>query len=315
MAQSMRIKRKSEMFAAAKLAVILMVTVFSSVISSTCAQEQPIFGDRVNLGLIEYDAINEASGLAASRKNTEVLWTHNDSGDIARIFAFNTKGKHLGIFKISGALARDWEDIAVGPGPVDGEQYLYIGEIGDNSARYDLKYIYRIIEPVISHNRAPIDTTITITEKITFRFPDGNRDAETLMVDPLTRDIYVVSKRERSVRVYCLPYPQPTAETVIPEHVVTLDLTNTNGGDISPSGREILIKTNNKVYYWHRNPTQDLNHAFDTDPLELPYIPEPQGEAVSWKPDSMGYYTISEEKQGRPSYLYFYPRIGVEDGD
>ncbi|MFC1538295.1 hypothetical protein ACFL6H_02635 [Candidatus Latescibacterota bacterium] len=274
------------------------------------ADDVPKFGERVNLGLIEYGGINEASGIAASRKNIGVLWTHNDSGDIARIFAIDTEGKHRGIFQLKGVSARDWEDIAVGPGPVEGEQYIYIGEIGDNNARYNLKYIYRIIEPEINPSGAPVETIIGTIDRITFRYPDGNRDAETLMVDPQTKDIYVVSKREPQVCVYRLPYPQSTNEPIVPEHVATLDLTNTNSGDISPDGSEILIKTYTTIYYWQRAESQDLWRAFDSKPLVLPYIPEPQGEAVTWKLDGSGYYTISEEKPGLPAYLYFYPRVG-----
>ncbi|MFC1541767.1 hypothetical protein ACFL50_04880 [Candidatus Latescibacterota bacterium] len=272
------------------------------------ADDVPRFGDRINLGLIEYGGINEASGIVASRKNNGVLWTHNDSGDIARIFAIDTEGNHLGIFRLKGVSARDWEDIAVGPGPVEGEQYIYIGEIGDNNARYNLKNIYRIIEPEINPSGVPVETEIATFDRITYQYPDGNRDAETIMVDPQTSDIYIVSKREPQVRVYRLPYPQSTNESIVPEHVATLDLTNTNSGDISSDGSEILIKTYTNIYYWHRGESQDVWRAFDAKPLVLPYIPEPQGEAVTWKPDGSGYYTISEEKPGMPAYLYFYPR-------
>jgi hypothetical protein len=154
-----------------------------------------VFGNRQDLGLIQYNPITEASGIAVSRKNSDVLWTHNDSGDLNRIFAFNRQGDHLGVFNIAGVINRDWEDIAVGPGPINGKQYIYVGEIGDNNAAYNLKYIYRILEPDVSSTQSSIDTTLLNVEKITFQYPDGRRDAETLMVDPLTKDIYVVSKR------------------------------------------------------------------------------------------------------------------------
>src|ERR1051325_6127651 len=94
----------------------------------------PTFGPKVKQGVINTDQIIEASGLAASRKNTDVLWTHNDSGDTARIFAISTKAKLLGIYnlKASNVEAIDWEDIAIGPAPTPGEYYIYIGDIGDN---------------------------------------------------------------------------------------------------------------------------------------------------------------------------------------
>ncbi|MCH8980718.1 hypothetical protein IH922_01720, partial [candidate division KSB1 bacterium] len=162
---------------------------------------KPEFGDRLDLGLINNDSLNEVSGLAASRKNSNVLWTHNDSGDENRVFAIDANGKHLGTFLIEGAEARDWEDIAVGPGPIAGKQYLYIGDIGDNLSQFEIKHIYRVMEPEVNCDQPPLDATLSGVEAISFQYPDGKRDAETLMVDPLTKDIYIVSKRESNVRV------------------------------------------------------------------------------------------------------------------
>ena len=108
---------------------------------ATC---DPAFLARTDLGLLQSPLLTEASGIAASRPYPGVLWTHNDSGDPARVFALNAHGEHLGIYTIAGASNRDWEDIATGPGPEPGRSYLYIGEIGDNSAVYVTKYIYRL---------------------------------------------------------------------------------------------------------------------------------------------------------------------------
>ena len=292
---------------------IKLSLLFTIILSSIEAQEKfldPIFGDRIDLGIIEYAPINEASGISASRKNPGVLWTHNDSGDPNRVFAFNTHGEHLGVYYIDGAGALDWEDMAVGPGPDSGVQYLYIGDIGDNQSQRELKYIYRVPEPDVDSNQTPVDTTIYGTEIITYKYPDGKRDAETVMVDPLTKDIYVVSKRENNVRVYLAQYPQSTTDTLILEHKVTLDSTRITGGDISPSGFEILLKTYYNIFYWQREPGQEVWETLENEPLIVPYIWEPQGEAVGWEPKEYGgYYTISEERMAIPAHLYFYPRL------
>lgn len=294
---------------AGKWANILTFVVFTSILSFVSHADDPDFGNQTDLGLIEHAPINEASGIAASRGNPDVLWTHNDSGDSPRVFAFNTQGEHLGVYSIVGVSIRDWEDMAVGPGPVDSQQYLYIGEIGDNSAQYDLKYIYRVPEPAVDPKQAPVNTTINGVERIAFRYPDGRRDAETLMVDPLTKDIYIISKREANVGVYRAPYPQSTTDPIILEHVATLSLNQVVAGDISPSGFEILITTYTTVYCWRRTSEQNLWEVFTKKPETLPYSEEPQGEAICWKADSMGYYTISEERGGTPAHLYLYPRF------
>jgi hypothetical protein len=73
----------------------------------------------VQIGTVESSLINESSGIAASRENSDVLWTHNDAGDSARVFAMNTEGAHLGIYYLSVAGATDWEDMAIGSESTD----------------------------------------------------------------------------------------------------------------------------------------------------------------------------------------------------
>ena len=43
--------------------------------------------------LIDFDEIVESSGIIKSKKYPGVFWTHNDSGDSARIFAITEDGK------------------------------------------------------------------------------------------------------------------------------------------------------------------------------------------------------------------------------
>jgi hypothetical protein len=274
--------------------------------------QNPKFGNRVDCGLIEYDRINEASGIAASRQNPDVLWTHNDSGDKNRLFALNTHGKHLGTYIIDGVKARDWEDIAIGPGPVEGRHYLYIGDIGDNGREYEYKYIYRIPEPKVDSSQASVDTTLFGAETIAVFYPRINYDAEALMVDPLTKDIYILTKGDTSSHVFRAAYPQSLKRGTRLEQVTTLRLGWVVGGDSSPSGDEILVKTYPAIYYWHREPEQNFGEVFKMAPATLPYVWEPQGEAVGWKADGKGYFTISEELGGFPAHLYFYPRLSVK---
>ena len=69
-------------------------------------------------GTVASAAVDELSGISASRRTDGVWWVHNDSGDSARVFAVGTDGRDLGEFDLAGTAAVDWEDIAVGPGPV-----------------------------------------------------------------------------------------------------------------------------------------------------------------------------------------------------
>ena len=142
--------------------------------------------------------------------------------------------------------------------------------------------------------------------------PDGSRDAEALLLDPLTKDLYVISKRGETLGdtgVYRAAYPQPTDQVITLDLVATLDLDFIVGGDVSPSGLEIVLKHYFTMYYWKRTPGQNLWEAISDAPLNVPYIAEVQGEAVCWASDGTGYYTVSEEPSALPAHLFFYPRV------
>ncbi|MDD3050325.1 MAG: FlgD immunoglobulin-like domain containing protein [Candidatus Cloacimonetes bacterium] len=288
-----------------KIAVILAICFMTGFLF---AQD---FNARTGVGLISNAIITEASGLAASQKNAGIIWIHNDSGANA-IYAMSTTGAHVATYTLSGIAIRDLEDIAIGPGPVPGEHYIYLADIGDNDGDNLDKYIYRFIEPVVT----PGEGTITGIETITFQYPSPNNyDAETLMVDPLTKDIYVVTKGNSSTpsdQVFYAPYPQSTTETIEMTSSVTLSIPpfqnpinsqwhGATGGDISFNGREILIRTYNNVFYWSRAIGQSIGTALSAAHYICPYnmtdIPyEPQGEAVCWDAEARGYYTTSEEE-------------------
>lgn len=269
------------------------------------------FGDRTDCGVVDCRELDEASGIAAGRANKDVLWTHNDSGDKSRIFAISTTGVHLATVYFTNIQARDWEDIAIGPGPEDGKSYIYISETGDNDAEYDIKTIYRFIEPQISEADTQKIINVSDVDKIKIRYADGKRDAEALMVDPLTKDCYVISKREMNVRYYRIPYPQNTDSVSVVELTDSISLSMIVAADISPDGCGILMKNYHKIYYWKRKNAESIHKALKRKPLEVSYVKEPQGEAVCWAEDGNGYFTISEAKKKNKDgvHLYFYPAI------
>jgi hypothetical protein len=280
---------------------------------------EKLFDPGISLGQLADRSINEASGIAVSYRNRSMLWTHNDSGDKARIFLIDSLGRTMMRVNLPGIKNRDWEDITTGPGPDSTKSYVYIGEIGDNDARYEFKYIYRIEEPVFKG----ADTVIQAVDSITFVYPDGNRDAETLLVDPLTKDLFIISKREKKVNLYRLPFPQSTTEVITAELAVAgLDFNRLGeekgyhpryfnqvvAGDISPDGSKILIKDYSSVYYWKRKPNETISEALKRTPEVLPYAPEARGEGITFSLDGWGYYTLSEEVDGHIPHLVFYRR-------
>ncbi len=292
----------------------------------SCGKEEPLapveeekpltaFDPPVDLGVVGHKAIDEASGIVASKKNPHALWVHNDSGAEPQLFLIDTLGKHLATFHLQGAANRDWEDIAIGPGPKEGESYIYIGEIGDNQAVHDSYKIYRIPEPQINLGDVPVVDTLYQADVIEYEYPDGKRDAETLLLDPVSKDLYVVSKRDEFEHIYRVAYPQNTTEKVTLEKTGELPiqiggvLDQIVGGDISADGNEVLLKSYVRVLYWKKeNPTISLTDLLQQEPAVLPYTVEPQGEAIGFAADSGGYFTLSEAQGGAEPHLYFYKR-------
>lgn len=271
------------------------------------------FGSQVDSGIVECNELKEASGIASSKKNPGVLWTHNDTNNKDRLYAMSGNGKHLGVYNVKNTSDRDWEDIAVGPGPESSKSYIYIGNIGDNDLEHDVKYVYRCEEPDVTVGQTAVISSIDKVDVLQYRYPDGKKNAETLMLDPLTFDYYVITKKEKKELVYKAAYPQPLTSVDTLECVDTLDMTEVVGGDISPDGREIIIKTYKKIYYWKRIGTETIQAAMRRNPSTITYQEEPQGEGLAWDHTASGYFTISEEVDS-DCHLYYYPRtiIGVK---
>ena len=152
----------------------------------------------VAVGRIDSDEITESSGIASSLCQEGVFWTHNDSGNDAFIFAINLKGNRLGTWRVTGARNEDWEDIATYKDGT-GTCYLYIGDIGNNQGKRPDPRIYRVREPIVSaqsaesKKKSPLETDPA--DFSGFSYPDGVHNAETLMVQPRTGDVYVLTKR------------------------------------------------------------------------------------------------------------------------
>jgi hypothetical protein len=68
----------------------------------------PTFQNGFSTGTMTNGDISEASGIIASKLNPNILWTHNDSGGSAEVFAMTTAGANRGTYSVSGASASDW---------------------------------------------------------------------------------------------------------------------------------------------------------------------------------------------------------------
>ncbi|MEZ4371043.1 MAG: hypothetical protein R3B07_09460 [Polyangiaceae bacterium] len=253
----------------------------------------PTFADGVTVGNVANSQVTEASGLVASRKQSDVFWLHNDSGDSARVFALKSDGTDLGVFNLTGASATDWEDIALGPGPTSGTDYLYLADIGDNSAQRAFVRVYRVAEPTVGGGGGQ---DLSGAEALEFEYPDGPHNAETLLSDPLNGDLIIVTKGLVSSGIYRAPAPHTAGRTTLTYEgdasgVMTQLVT---GGDISPDGRYIALRTYGAVHLYLRGSGVSVADALKASPCEVPQAAEGQGEAVAFAADGSAYFTVSE---------------------
>ncbi len=276
----------------------------------------PEFENPVNLGNVREGGVIEASGVAESRRNPGVLWMHNDSGDTHRVFAVGRDGTPMGIYDFSGARLSDTEDLAIGPGPEPNVNYVYVGDVGDNAIRRASIRVRRFPEPRI----LPMVPTPRITldeelETFTLRYPDGSHNCESIMIDPANGDFYVMVKSGDGVSpVYRAPAPLSNEDgDIIMEQVANLNFgpaplngsRNTTAADISPSGREIIVRTYSRVFLWRRPPGMTVGEAFGTPVCPMPHANERQGEAIGYGQDDNGYYTVSE---GANQPIFYFER-------
>ncbi|MCW9706392.1 hypothetical protein [Fodinibius salsisoli] len=281
-------------------------------------EEDHSYGRAMGIGPIKNREIDEASGLVVHRGNPNLLWTHNDSGGEARLFLFQRNGTFRAEYHLQGTTNRDWEDIASGPGPQPNINYLYIGDIGDNYTLYFDYVIYRLKEPAdpTESGKGGKSKIVTEVEELRFVYPDGSHDAETLFIDPATRDLYIVTRQETQDRVYRYTYPQSTTTTDTVEFVGKLPFAQFAGGDLSADGQTLLLKTLPQIFIWRREAGESIAEMLSNKPREVvPYGTGPQEEAIAIDPQRHGFYTLSESK-GKPVTLYYNPvKSKDKDGD
>jgi hypothetical protein len=285
-------------------------------VAPDAAEACPTFAAAVRTGFVAHLSVQEASGVVNSRRNPEVLWVHNDSGGQAQIFALTRAGGALATYTVERATAVDWEDIAIGPGPQRGEPYLYIADIGDNGLSRSSIAVYRALEPNAPSAPSLLPPTLALTgaEKFVLRYPDGAHNAETLLVDPVTGDLFIVEKASNGdSQIFRAAAPLSATATITLESVGRLRFgtgalpgnVTTTGGDISASGRAIAIRTYDHAFLWRRAPGESVARALLGEPCALPLASEGQGEALGFASDEQGYFTLSE---GRAVPISFYAR-------
>jgi hypothetical protein len=200
----------------------------------------------------------------------------------------------LGHFSVSGSAVRDVEDIAVGRCPAG--TCVHLADLGNNISPRTEFVILRVSEPLVPGGM-PVTATLA-AERLGFSYPDGPHNAESLMIDPGTGALFVITKvaAGQHSAVYKLP---PFGAGGLASKVADLPVPAATdqpatAADAHPCGTGFLLRTNNTAYEFRIPPGAPFETAFRATPVSVPVGNEVQSEGIAYRPDGRGYYTTSE---------------------
>jgi len=267
----------------------------------------------VQIGKLQNSKIHEASGLAHSLRQEGRLWTLNDSGSSAILYALGEDGSDHGSVVLRGAKNKDWEDLA--SFKFNGRSWLLVADIGDNFGHRENVSLYIVEEP------DPATGEVTPSWQIDFKYPDGPKDAEAVAVDESSHVAYVLSKRTIPARLYSIPLntdtvgantvstanylgtvdslPQPTEEDLNQALARKSWHWQPTAMDFSPDGDAAVISTYRAVYLYQRQGDETWIDALQKSPVSFALGNIEGAEAVSL---GEGEIFVTVEASGAPIY-------------
>ena len=256
-------------------------------------------------GYFPADVLRESSGIAVSRTTPGLLWTHNDSGGRAMIYATTFEGAILAGFRVRGAEARDWEDIAVGPCPKDSGDgsCIYIADTGDNQRTRRHGVIYIVREPTLSNEIGDSEHQTDRAHELIVRYPDGPKDIEAIAVTP-EGDILLATKGTGGpVVLYSVPRTKTdegAARAILVDSLPILPARRfgnlVTAAAVSPSGQRLVVRTYTQLHFFAQS--EGGSWQMQGQPCWLG-LRQPQGEAVDFV-DEHTVVLASEAAMGRP---------------
>lgn len=244
------------------------------------------YASAVKVAEVADPALDELSGLAVSRLNPGILWTHEDSGGAAELYALDASGATVATLRVLGAENVDWEDVAVGPCAAG--WCLTIGDSGDPTGSRTDFAILQVEEPLLTG----ATTYEAPAEVWPYTYPDEPQDAEGLAVLPDGRPVVVTKRADATAGVYTL---EPGATTLtwhadLVTGAAGEDLpARATAADLSTDGATLLVRT-----YLHLYAVDVTDLDLPGTPETLPFALELQGEAVAWDPLQGGFWQVAE---------------------
>jgi hypothetical protein len=250
------------------------------------------YGEAQAMGQVEGE-LDEASGLAVSHQQENLVWAHNDKGDSARFFAIGLNASARGTFLLTDVDAVDFEDMAAGP---DGS--LWIADTGDNTNGRPSVSLLQVEEPEDPDSSAAVSPTV-----YELTYEDHAVDSEAMVVDEDGTPWLIDKVEGGTARLYRADLKSGLLVEELAFRVPGDGLTAVTGADLSPDGELLALRTPDLVLIYERQPGQDLAEVLEGSPCSAPAAAESQGEAIALA--AWGYLTLGE---GSGSTLFRYNR-------
>lgn len=266
------------------------------------------YGPARQLATLANPSIDGSSGLASSRRQPGLFWTHNDSGHDAHLYLTDKKGRDLGFCVVDNARNFDWEDLA--SFSWQGKSYLLVADTGNNGLNAAVHMLLLIEEPAADPQRGVLARRAPVLETLNFSFEDDFRDCEAMAVDPADRSVLLVSK-ERGLggHVYQLAWPSriDPRKAYVARRIAALKLPPATALDVSADGRRAILGTYESAYEFRRREKETWAEAFARPPREIPMPRRAQGESICYGTDGKTLYVTSERL---PTPLWEVPVAG-----
>ncbi len=218
-------------------------------------------------GRVNNSILLEGSGIVASRQYPGVFWAHGDSGTEPKLVAFDRTGRIIAEVTIAGAPNTDWEDICA-----DDQGNLYIGDIGNNTKMFPVRYVYQIPEP---DPASPPEKAIPYKKRWRYKFPDGKRlDCESLFWH--TGELFVIPRSSDST-IYRIVDDEKGDGNSVLEPVQRLNAAHLSGAEVSPDGTQLVVCSGVGAWLYPISKSRELKELVDTAKAKRVFFPPSGG--------------------------------------
>ena len=210
----------------------------------------------------------------------------------------------------------DWEDMAILKEKT--QSWIYLADIGNNPLENVIHQIHVIKEPNLKNTQFK-DLSPLKFRTIKFQYENNTIcNSECLLVDPLTKKIYIISKivqgQETENTVWELPFVEDYTQTytakLVLDSIKTLgdNKQKVTGGDISPDGKSLVLRTyKDTAYLWKLTSTKTIAQSLQENPLTITIAKERGGEAICFSNDGTKLFSVYDgRKKGKEKPLFIH---------